>query len=162
VGLRQAPFIWRLMKVISRRMVKSYGATSPVKNVVLLLTTTGRKSGLPRTTPLQYEEVGGAYVVGSARGVDADWYRNLVADPQVEIQVGGVRYAATAQPIADPRQIADFLALRLERHPIMVGAMMMLEGLPPHPTRAQLEAHACQIAIVRLCPQTTLTPADTS
>lgn len=148
------------MTFISRRMVKSYGATSPVKKVVLLLTTTGRKSGLPRTTPLQYEESDGTYIVGSARGVDADWYRNLVADPQVEIQVGGVRGPAIAEPIADPRQIADFLALRLERHPNMVGAMMLLEGLPRRPTRAQLEAHASQIAIVRLCPQATLAPED--
>ncbi|HUS79158.1 MAG TPA: nitroreductase/quinone reductase family protein [Patescibacteria group bacterium] len=36
--------------------------------MVLLLTTTGHKTGLPRVTHLQYEEVDGAYYVGSMRG----------------------------------------------------------------------------------------------
>ena len=41
--------------------------------LVLLLTTTGRKSGLHRVTPLQYEEIEGKIYVGAARGQKADW-----------------------------------------------------------------------------------------
>lgn len=98
---RQIPtFLWRWMKALNRRMTANDGAKTP--DFVLLLTTTGRKSGLPRTTPLQYEEVDGAYLVASARGAQADWYRNLLANPQVEVQVKGRSFKAAAQPVTDP------------------------------------------------------------
>lgn len=116
--------------------------------LVLLLTTTGRRSGLPRVTPLQYEEINGAIHVASARGDHADWFRNIVADPRVEVRVRSRRFAATAEPITDPTRVADFLEYRLRRHPKMVGAIMRREGLPPHPNRADLEQYAGQRALV--------------
>ncbi len=125
---------------------------APIGKMVLLLTTIGRKSGQPRMTPLQYEEVDGAYYIGSARGTEADWYKNLVACPQVELQIGQRRVTARAETISDPERIADFLALRLDRHPRMLGMMMLLEGLPPHPTRAQLEHAAQHLALVKFTP----------
>src|SRR5438105_2360339 len=57
---------------------------------ILLLTTRGRRTGEPRTTPLIYEEAGGAYVIVASKGGAPDHpgsYRNLVKDPQVELQV---------------------------------------------------------------------------
>ena len=58
---------------------------------VLLLTTTGRRSGEPRTTPLIYENVGnGSYVIVASKGGaprHPDWYRNLVERPGVEVQL---------------------------------------------------------------------------
>ncbi len=56
----------------------------------LLLTTTGRRSGQPRTTPLIYQPDGENFlVVASAGGADEppQWYRNLQADPRVTVQV---------------------------------------------------------------------------
>jgi deazaflavin-dependent oxidoreductase (nitroreductase family) len=57
---------------------------------ILLLTTTGRKTGRPRTTPLLYLRDGDDYVViASYGGSDSDpqWWRNLRADPRGEVQV---------------------------------------------------------------------------
>lgn len=57
---------------------------------VLLLTTKGRKSGEPRTTPLIYERVGDAYVIVASKGgapEDPGWYRNIAKTPEVELQV---------------------------------------------------------------------------
>lgn len=57
----------------------------------LLLTTRGRTSGKARRTPLIYGRDGDAYVVMASYGgapKDPDWYVNLVADPEVIIQVG--------------------------------------------------------------------------
>ncbi len=125
---------------------------APIGKMVLLLTTIGRKSGKLRVTPLQYEELDGAYYVGSARGTEADWYKNLVACPQVELQVAGRQLAARAETITEPSRIADFLALRLQRHPRMLGMMMLLEGLPPRPSRQQLEHAAQHLALVKLTP----------
>jgi len=67
---------------------------------VLLLTTTGRRSGEPRTTPLIYGEHDGDYlVVGSKGGADDPpaWLLNLESDPQVQVQVLGDRFPARAR-----------------------------------------------------------------
>ena len=66
----------------------------------LLLTTTGRRSGEPYTTPLIYGEDNGRYVVVASRG-GADehpqWYRNLVAQPEVGVQVKADHFRARAR-----------------------------------------------------------------
>ena len=67
---------------------------------VLILTTTGGRSGEPRSTPLIYRPHGDDYlVVGSKGGADEPpaWYLNLEADPEVQVQVKGDRFAARAR-----------------------------------------------------------------
>jgi deazaflavin-dependent oxidoreductase (nitroreductase family) len=123
-----------------------------IGRLILLLTTTGRKSGLPRITPLQYEEVDGCYYIGSARGTKADWFRNILANPQVEVQVKGRRFSSTAEPITDTTRITDFLLLRLRRHPLMVRLILASEGLPFQPDREELAAYAARLAMVILRP----------
>jgi len=69
-------------------------------SMVLLLTTTGRRSGEPRTTPLIYAQDGARYViVGSKGGLPEHpgWYRNLEKTPDVELQVGAEVFAARAR-----------------------------------------------------------------
>jgi deazaflavin-dependent oxidoreductase (nitroreductase family) len=68
--------------------------------VTLLLTTTGRRSGQQRTTPLIYGRDGDRFlVVASKGGADEPpaWYRNLEADPDVAVQVRGERFRALAR-----------------------------------------------------------------
>ncbi len=128
-----------------------------IGRLVLLLTTTGRKSGLPRITPLQYEEDDGVIYIASARGVKADWYRNLAADPRVTVRIGSRQFTGTAETSTDPTRIADLLELRLARHPRIVGAIMKADGIPMPPTRQQLEAFAASIAMVTIRPDEPLT-----
>jgi deazaflavin-dependent oxidoreductase (nitroreductase family) len=70
---------------------------------ILLLTTRGRRTGEPRTAPLIYENAGDAFVVVASKG-GADehpgWYRNLLAEPEVEVQVLGDVFRATARTAA--------------------------------------------------------------
>ncbi len=76
---------------------------------VLILTTTGRRTGRKHPTPLIYQEHGGGYlVVASKWGADAPpaWYLNLQADPDVEVQVWGERFAARAAVAAEAEQPA--------------------------------------------------------
>ncbi len=66
---------------------------------LLLLTTTGARSGLPRTTPMMYIPDGDRLlVIASNIGAPAhpDWYRNLVAHPEVTVEVGSETFEATA------------------------------------------------------------------
>ena len=67
---------------------------------ILLLTTTGRKSGQKRTVPLLYLEDGGGFaIVASYAGAAKHpaWFLNLEANPQVELQVRSRRFSATAR-----------------------------------------------------------------
>ena len=133
----------------------SIGLGPLVGRMVLLLTTTGRRTGKPRVTPLQYEEVNGTYYVGSMKGTKADWFRNLTADPNVEIRVKSRHFKATAETITNPSRIADFLELRLEKYPTIVGKILQAEGLPANPEREQLENYGKRIAVVAIHPQET-------
>lgn len=75
--------------------------------LTLLLTTTGRRSRRPRTVPLIYGEDDEGYVVVASKGGAPDhphWYRNLEADPDVEIQVGDRVTAATAHTVTGERR----------------------------------------------------------
>jgi deazaflavin-dependent oxidoreductase (nitroreductase family) len=70
---------------------------------VLLLTTTGRKSGKRRTTPLLYAEDGGRYIVVASVGgapKHPTWYLNLGADAGATIQVGGRKLDVRAETAA--------------------------------------------------------------
>ncbi len=66
----------------------------------LLLTTTGRRTGEPRTLPLIYGEEGGAYLIIGSKGgspTHPRWYQNLVAEPMVRVQVAADKFAARAR-----------------------------------------------------------------
>ena len=68
--------------------------------MVLLLTTTGRSSGEPRTTPLIYGRSGDDDLVVAAKGGAPEapgWYQNLSRQPEVEVQVLADRFKAHAR-----------------------------------------------------------------
>ena len=66
----------------------------------LLLTTTGRKSGQPRTVPLIYGKVGDNHIVIGSKGgseTHAAWYLNLLDNPVVQVQAGTEHFTARAR-----------------------------------------------------------------
>ena len=75
---------------------------------LLLLSSTGAKSGQPRLSPLAYFSIDDKMIIiGSKGGADTnpDWVHNLRADPQVHIEVGTTAYDATAREL--PRAERD-------------------------------------------------------
>lgn len=67
---------------------------------ILLLTTTGRRSGEPRTMPLIYDRAGDKLLVVASKGGYPKapvWYLNLQANPEAEVQVKGERFAVRAR-----------------------------------------------------------------
>lgn len=86
---------------------------------VLLLHTTGAKSGLDRVSPMMYLDVDGhLYVFASKAGADThpDWYRNLVANPEVRVELGSETFDAVAAPLESPERERVY-ALQVERIP---------------------------------------------
>ena len=68
-------------------------------STILLLTTTGRKSGEKRTAPLIYAKDGDRYVIVASKGgapEDPGWYQNLAKTPEVELQVKDEVFRARA------------------------------------------------------------------
>jgi proline iminopeptidase len=66
----------------------------------LLLTTTGRKSGEKFIFPLFYGETGDSYIIVASKGGAPEhpgWYKNLLANPEVEVQVGTKIFKAKAR-----------------------------------------------------------------
>ncbi|MBN1221037.1 MAG: nitroreductase family deazaflavin-dependent oxidoreductase [Anaerolineae bacterium] len=148
---RLTKFFLRTLKY-PPQLVYALGLGPIYGRLVLLLTTIGRKSGQPRVTPLQYEEIDGIIYVAAARGQQADWFRNIVANPKVEVRVKDKYFHGLAEPITDPARIADFLELRFERHPWMLRAMFRAQGWSSRPNRGQLEQYAANRAMVVIRP----------
>jgi deazaflavin-dependent oxidoreductase (nitroreductase family) len=85
-----------------RRYLKTDGAEGHdwQGTTVLILTTTGRRSGEARSTPLIYGKHGEDHVVVASKGgaeEDPAWYLNLSEAPEVTVQVRGDRFKARAR-----------------------------------------------------------------
>jgi deazaflavin-dependent oxidoreductase (nitroreductase family) len=77
--------------------------------VTLLLTTTGRKSGVPRTAPLIYQPYGDAYLIVASKGgapAPPEWYLNLLSDPEAKVQIRGEVFDVVARD-ATPEEKPD-------------------------------------------------------
>jgi deazaflavin-dependent oxidoreductase (nitroreductase family) len=146
------PIFWRISRSLRGLQVKVFQRFKHAGNVVLLLTTKGRKSGLDRVTPLQYEQVDGLIYIASARGQEADWFRNIQVDPKVKVQIRGIQQQALAEPVTDPQLIADFLEMRLQKNPLMIRLIMTLAGLPLKYGREDLVLYATGRAMVIINP----------
>jgi deazaflavin-dependent oxidoreductase (nitroreductase family) len=86
---------------------------------ILILFTKGRKSGRERSHALIFREYGNDYlVVASKGGADAPpaWFKNLAADPNVQVQIKGERFRATAH-VAGPEEKPDMWAKMIEIWP---------------------------------------------
>lgn len=86
----------------------------------LLLTTIGRKSGLPRTQPLTYVRVGDALIIiASNWGNDhaPAWYLNILAHPDVHVQLKGDTFDATAT-VATPEERTRFWPYVVAQNPV--------------------------------------------
>jgi deazaflavin-dependent oxidoreductase (nitroreductase family) len=94
--LFKSPLIWWRMglgKILSHTALSG--------NKMLVLTSWGRKSLKPRHTMLSYALVGDREYVSSGWGARTDWYKNILEDPHVTVQVRGRVYSARAHRVQD-------------------------------------------------------------
>ena len=88
-------------KVIAEFRENDGAVTGPFAgSPLLLLTTTGAKSGIARTTPLVHTRDGDHVVVIASKGGaprHPDWFRNITANPLVEVELPGERFRARAR-----------------------------------------------------------------
>lgn len=120
--------------------------------VILLLTTTGRKSGREHTVGLQYELIDGCYYVSAADGDKADWLRNIRVNPEVAVQAGTLKFRAAAEVVSNGGEIAQFLSYRLKKRPLLISMILRSDGLKGKIDRTALEKYARKIRLVILKP----------
>jgi deazaflavin-dependent oxidoreductase (nitroreductase family) len=92
----------------------------------LYLTTTGRKTGMPREIEIWFVEEDGRFYILAEHGYKAHWVQNILADPRVHVRVGGRQWDGRARVLdagRDPQAYAN--ARRLAREKYDWG-----EGLP--------------------------------
>lgn len=86
---------------------------------ILLLHTTGAKSGADRVSPMMYlDHEGHLYVFASKAGADShpDWYRNLSANPEVRVELGTDVFDALATPLESSERDRVY-AIQVDRFP---------------------------------------------
>ena len=113
---------------------------------VLLLTTTGRKTGKKRTLPLVYIMDGSAYVItASAGGADKNpgWFFNIRSNPQATIQVKDKHINVTAE-VAEPEKKSELWARLIAVAPNFAGYQKRTSREIPmvilHPIEERLSA----------------------
>jgi len=120
---------------------------TPVLGYYAVLTTTGRRSGLPRDTPLTYAILDGSVYVLAGHEPRTDWLANLRADPRVRVRLPGRVIDGYAALVTDPAE-AQRAATAIGR---AAGYAMVAEGINPvTATDAQLGAHFAGRPVVRV------------
>jgi deazaflavin-dependent oxidoreductase (nitroreductase family) len=129
------------------------------RRCVMLLTTKGRKSGLPRTGGVSFMPLDDHFVVFSGWGIRSDWYQNLLADPEVTLQSGRRRIPALAVPVADPERRRQLMRQMRERSahcgpPRPVRELLRRTGVFDYDGELELAvAQAGSLPVVELIPQ---------
>ena len=107
------------LKAINRRVVEQFRAGGEVEGMhrerLVLLTTTGRRSGRRYTTPMMFHREGDRVLVMASNQGDPkepEWYRNLVANPRVTVEVGDERWDGIATPLQGTERDRQWAAIK--------------------------------------------------
>jgi deazaflavin-dependent oxidoreductase (nitroreductase family) len=101
---------FRAVRFVQRRLLNPFVRAAMERGVWIpgyaLLETTGRKTGLPRRTPVGDGRDGEVFWIVAEHGRRADYVRNIAADPLVRVRIRGRWRTGTAQlmPDDDPRE----------------------------------------------------------
>jgi deazaflavin-dependent oxidoreductase (nitroreductase family) len=113
--------------------------TRYAKRSTIRLTTKGRKSGQPRTVTIWFVVTGPQQIeVQHVRAPVAQWYKNLVANPAVQVDFGDGPLPARAAPITDAAGIQGVLQRIRDKHPVM-GPLVQWLGRKAEPVAARIE-----------------------
>ncbi len=80
--------------------------STPVLGSLMVIRTTGRKSGLPRDVPLGYAILDGCVYCIAGFGAETQWFRNIQADPVVEVVLPTASFRGVAEEVTDPDEWA--------------------------------------------------------
>ena len=121
-------YLNRFMLLVWRLGLGSYGNPTKWGGAIMVLTHTGRKTGRRRRTPVNYAIVDGELYCTAAFGQYAHWYRNMLANPDVEVWLPDGWWAGVAEDVSDSPQRLHLLRQVL----IGSGFAACVAGINPH------------------------------
>ena len=94
----------RVNGLLASMLDRGFGAllSNPVTGYLMVLRTRGRRTGLIRAAPLGYVVLDGAIYCCAGFGDTTAWYRNVLADPAVEVALPGRTLRGRAVPVSEP------------------------------------------------------------
>jgi len=111
------------IKEINRKTIEQFRAGEEIPGMhrerLVLLTTTGAKSGRSHTTPMMFVDDGDRLlVIASNMGApkEPDWYTNLIVSPMVQVEVGSESYRAVATALTGDEYQRCWASIK-ESHP---------------------------------------------
>ncbi len=146
---------WRRLMFKAPLVLWRLGLGPLVGRVFVLITHTGRKSGLPRRTMAEVHLVNGRKYAPCAFGERAQWYQNIQADPHVTIQTADGVERVTARRVTDADELlAVYQAMRAKNPMVDI----YLESLDIRPTAEDIRAKKDRMHILTFDPTDQPTP----
>ena len=148
-GWRKAMFKWPIQ-------LWRLGLGPLIGRYLMLITHTGRKSGQPRRTLVEYHEWQGRKYAPCAFGPRAQWYKNIAADPRVTIQTAAGAAPMLARRVTDPAELTGAVRHIQQRNPAMTNAYLATLGIQPD--LSDLAARKERVYIITFDPTDEPTP----
>jgi len=117
--------------------------------IFAILTITGRKSGLPRRTMVEYHRFNGKKYIVSGFGEEAQWYKNIVADPRITAQTSDGTESVRAVRVTDDDELIDVIDV-FKRTDSATFIDWYLRSYGIEPTREDITAKKDRLHFMRL------------
>ncbi len=117
-------------------------------NIIMVITTTGRKSGKRITTPIGYQRDGDTVLAFNVGGI-SNWYKNLAQNPMVTLEIKKSTYQMRGSYITDTNEIRQALELYKREQASMLPRFF---GIPADVSEDELMKAAERIKFVRFHP----------
>jgi deazaflavin-dependent oxidoreductase (nitroreductase family) len=149
---KPSPFMIRAFRLPLR--LYELGLGSLVGQHILVLTTTGRRTGRPHTVAVgyAYEPDGDTYLLTAGWQGGTDWFRNARANPRVRVQVGERQFDADAEPLALDARIPHLIAYT-QRNPYAGREWPLVTGRPFDGSREAYRELAARMPMLAIHPQ---------
>lgn len=143
---------WR---VINRIVVPLYSVglipLLGISRFILLLTTIGRRSGIPRVVPLEYRRKDGLLYIFAGRGRRADWFKNMTSTPErVKVKVGFREYTPTIRVLSDAIEKEAMLRWYVTQFPGAAGYLFGWDKKKDDPETTDITSLVNVLEIIEL------------
>lgn len=133
-----------------------FGLGPIIGRYIMIITHTGRKSGSPHQTAVEYHTINGMKYVPCAFGIKSQWYRNILANPRVTIQTSEGSEHMLAKRVTEDNELVSVIETILSRNPTLMN--WYLDSLGISPTRSEILANKENIIFLRFDPSSEATP----
>jgi deazaflavin-dependent oxidoreductase (nitroreductase family) len=147
---------WRRAMFKAPLVLWRMGFRPIIGRIMLVITHTGRKSGLPRHTMVEYHMLDGVKYAPCAFGPRSDWFKNITADPRVTIQTAHGTEHAIAERVTDDQELLSVYDLFMRRDPPLTR--WYLDSLDIQPNQTDVLAKKERINWFRFDPTDKDTP----